>query len=133
MILTTSLETSKILKEAGINAFAQYKWCGLKTSKYILNQEIPNTEEIKWFLIHESDPRFHAHSKEWVPESYYAYSTDELLSELPKNLDGNKLRITFFTNGACEVWYAGIKPQVNDILPEALAQMWLWLKKEGLI
>lgn len=126
----TLLETSKALKRAGCGASAEYKWCGLKTSKYILNQEIPDTAEIKWFLVHKSDPRFYAHSEAWVSEFYYAYSSDDLIEELPMGITIFRFYAASGTS-MCSVGYADMSCNYFS-LREALAHLYIELKKQNL-
>ena len=119
MIKTTSLETSKLLKSAG--------WTKVCHEKEIWDE---------WGII-------------------YKPNTDELLEELPKlikkdcgyerkNKEEPQIVDWYFEikfrEGKWEVgyhWYYyeymdGFT-QKNESLPEALAQMWLWHKKENLI
>lgn len=124
MIKTTSLETSKALKEAGFRQEDITYWWhdynvhndGLSVKNYYLMNEKPT------------------HSG--LAKDYAAPTTDELLEELPKDTEICKRLSNYFIVN-CEVDAKGptwlhVRFD-NESLPEALAQCWLWLKKEGLL
>lgn len=139
MIKTVSLETAKLLKD---NGFSQEKsekhWVDLNFSG-----ARGTLKPYAMSFLHGDKP--------WDKESLYskhylasAPSTDELLEELPdmvnfKNFNGMLIiqkRLKYF-----DVYYRrfsgnGYFPKNirgYESLPEALAQMWLYLKKEGFI
>ena len=111
MIKTVSLETAKLLMDAG---FPQ------------------NTCQMRNMLLLQSDIQYYQCA---LP------TTDELLEELPYRIVGEHyiLELVIFKNsGDYTIGYKG-KPDTsnawveNESLPEALANMWLRLKKEGLL
>lgn len=127
MIKITSLETSKLLKGAAFRQDTYWQWsCNIKCENNVLNAGR---------FIHENFINI------------AAPTTDELLEELPiriKFFDGDigaSLSITLHDDGIKYfVYYAKnishvaiCHSELSESLPEALAQMWLWLKKEGLL
>lgn len=131
MIPTTSLEMSRKLKNAGFPQHTDYYW------------EIV----AKNGVLSASNP-FITHRPSCDNEHYAAPTTDELLAKLPrilwKELEHWDLIIKkglfkeswesgywkIFRN--CTMFYhAPLKCIENKSLPEALAQMYLWLKSEG--
>ncbi len=138
MIKTTSLKTAKLLKEAGFttnDGHTEMYWVNTCTKGWCLcpvNEEILATDG-------------------WLAEEphncFSAPTTDELLEELPKqivNKDGMAqwLKIKPIGND----WMVVYDPvdegctdnfiwcgETKTLLCEALAKMWLWLKKEGLL
>lgn len=115
MIKTCSLETAKKLKEAGFpqsSGKIYWHWVKFDDEKHV----------ILWPNASEPDVVFAA-----------APTSDEILEELPFGAGWNKLRIVRLANGAYTVSY-GLPPEfVNESLSEALAQMWLYLKQQGLL
>jgi hypothetical protein len=139
MIKTVSLETAKALKEAGFNKNTAFYWKPVRGASRTLPLPI-----FRWELENYTN---------CDAEDYAAPTTDELLEALPKvrslktdNVEGDggcldyNLQIKFRREGDyIYVGYvsgSGIRSggeQENKSLVEALAQMWLWLRKEGLI
>lgn len=135
MIKTVSLETAKALKEAGFrqdDIDFHLVFCTVGTSS-----------EPRWICYRDNVKGPSGFDCIPVP------TTDELLEELPCIIQFDqevgllRLNIYRFGTETGEQWgcfYSLIKnidhfvlQQTNESLPEALAQMWLWLKKEGLI
>lgn len=133
-IKTTSLETSKALKEAGFRQDADYIFRQHSTHKgYVFMS-------MEWVKTNDLDME----ETDW----HAAPTTDELLSELPKVIEKETN-----TEAGKRPWHLeihhGLKWEVlyrwyyhepmthfveeNESLPEALAQMYLFLRKEGLI
>jgi len=115
------LEIAKELKENGFPQDCIYKWNKMKNGLYEICI-IPDDLEI-----------------------FHAPISDEILKELPTELWGCMLNIDK-TNKGYYVWYLPIhseydKRPKHDICPghakkkltNALAKMWLYLKKEGYI
>lgn len=127
MIKTTTIETSKLLKEAGFRQDTEYQY---KRSR--------NAESMEYFLDNvKLDKKY---SDKFNMDILPSPTTDELLEELP--CEGGKyqdwLNISKLDGGrgfSCVYGYPEYSSEefVNKSLPEALAAMWLWLKKEGLI
>lgn len=125
MIRTVNLETAKKLKDAGFKQDTQYYW---KINPF--NDE--------WYITSlRMDKRFAAFS---------APTTDELLEELPacvvKEIASKHdvncwLQIDKIGDSEYYVGYVHSQNVLYDLfnesLPEALSQMWLFLKKEGLL
>lgn len=139
MILTLeqqvcSVESAKRLKELGCRQESFFYWCDkqlhVKTAMgySTLGCESPMcTPDV--ILDEEYYEYFEKH-----PVS--AYTVAELGEMLPKNLDGDKLRIFRFQNGAWEIWYSTtppINPIVEEIEAEARALMLIYLIEQGLI
>jgi len=127
MIKTVSLKTAKLLKEAG---FPQ------ETALFYRVDEFGNVFERNA----NEDPL--KMQKVLGTNIYYAKPTiDELLEELPESLiqDGYLAMMKIIRTPSKEyfVTYQSSREDrgtvENESLPEALAQMWLWLKKEKLI
>lgn len=132
-IPTVSLSTAKLLKEAGFLQESE-KWY---VPDYETREGVP--EKLKYFLQDGYEgfiPRYR----------YAAPSTDELLVELPNIIqyDGSIGKLGKETkyleihknNNGYKVMYKGFhycEVEENKSLPEALAQMWIFLKKEGLL
>lgn len=131
-IKTTTLETSKLIREAGFRQDTEFY--------YLPDSPVyrPNTV---WF---KEQLDFKAMKNR---EIYAAPTTDELLEELPEiiTLKGKGFGSSVETkcvlvmgkvNGEWRISYRNQIAHVNredESLPEALAAMWLWLKKEGLL
>jgi hypothetical protein len=132
--ITTSLDVSKKLKEAGYKQDSILYWwqndCDEDHTQ--LRNRIPNNQSLsihKWFV-------------------YSAPTTDELLEQLPPDVsdrwilsinaidydDYKEYEVGytkyFEDNG---VWAYKDKYFQDKKLPDALAEMWLYLKKEGLL
>lgn len=123
MIKTVSLETAKLLKENGFRQDTHFFWAN-PHNKYSLWTK---TDVYSWGYEHTI--------QDWIDESnpvlYAAPTTDELLEKLPPDL---MIREAF--NLRYEVGHVNIndgKLFGHEYLPEALAQMWLYHKKEGLL
>lgn len=128
---TVSLETAKLLKESGFNKETEYRWVNFKSKKTIMEAKIDI-----WKVV----------SEDWDADRlfYAAPIADELLEELPcelKNKDA-VLVIQKLLNSHYSVCYEEPQPYEPSIfhhgisrnsLPEAIAEMWLFLKKEGLL
>lgn len=132
MIKTVSLETAKLLKE---NGFRQDTHFWHSERKY----KRPD-EENKVISSSYIGHGVHAKSR----NIYAAPCTDELLEELPCDIDGLGLIICKIDSGNDGIYYVSYENCIthaylttttfkNEYLPESLASMWLWLKKEGLI
>lgn len=127
MIRTVSLETARLLKE---NGFKQ----GIEG------------ERILYWVIYEGLPSelvgsFWSLSK-GCKEKYYAPTSDELLNDLPWRINYEKECLYLTIKKGINDYGLGYRPELrpfnrikffNESLPEGLSQMWLWLKKEGLI
>lgn len=128
MIKKVCLETAKALKNAG------FRQEGINS--YWNNYENPDIESK---VCSEGYPK-----SAWaVSETYAAPTSDEILEELPYSLRFTEsdywLWVTKLKHGTYEVRYTDafhrkVKRITQDeSLPEALAQMWLFLRKEKLI
>lgn len=141
-IKTVSLETAKMLKEAG---FTQdnigFYYLTSTSLKYILNQPIPNSLHETSFLASHED-----HRRWTMKEDFYNYAAptiDELLEELPFRLrmedDDYWFQIQKIKDRTYDVRYTNhnhrdtICIEQHKYLSEAVAKMYLWLKKEGLL
>ncbi len=120
MIKTVSLETAKALKDAGFRQdnMAYYYPGELSCFKGPVSME--------WGI----ESGLNSHFK------YAAPTTDELLEELPEIVKDQRLNISKERN----LYFVSYEYEDNLLqcfhrksLPEALAQMWLHLKKESLI
>lgn len=139
MILTTSLETSKKLKDAGFNQKGEFY--------YLIDS-----------LLYEPNVIWYKEQLDWSKlasrELYLAATTDEILSELPVTIKttyghynkevylymniyrhsddrkGYEVSYTPMFNEEAKEWF---NQRFIDKLPEALSQCWIWLKSEGII
>jgi hypothetical protein len=128
MNLSVSLETAKKLKEAGWN-----KPTALVYTNYYHGE--PTEKMHLEFPVHTTDPN-----------KLYAPTTDEILADLPKTINGYansdnknvsyivavfKGEDTYFAG----YFFYGIELIVfkNKSLVEALAELWLWAKEKGYI
>ena len=129
MIQTVSLETAKLLKEEG---FPQ------ETALFYRVDEFGNVFERNA----NEDPL--KMQKVLGTNIYYAKpTTDELLEELPREIRHKEareiqpLRIYFGRKDLSVEYHLAFTLALHICqhkeLPEALAQMWLWLKKENLL
>lgn len=133
MIRTTSLETSKALKENGFRQDAYFNWLEMITEQGGVLRLIPQESLSNKY----SD----------ISNYYAAPTSDELLEELPESVtehgvrysmeivrhklfDEKKFFISYEDNDGCMLRQ---ECSDNESLPEALAACWLFLKKEGLI
>lgn len=127
-ISTTNLETSKLLKEAGLNQTIKpgdWYWVEIRSG---------------WKLFHQDEGEDNVSTApyRWCK----AFLTDELLAELPADLFEGEYRLTLTIQKELEcfnVFYHHPSFNFKDVnfeslsLPEALAICYLWLKKENLI
>lgn len=119
MIKTVSLETAKLLKGNG--------WIGKSGLLWRYDTEIENGE----FILNDDT----SGDEEW----YDAPTTDELLEELPwhtqiyKGTDGNLGQYICHLDARSVIGQKETKWFYHKDLCEALAQMWLYLKKKGLL
>ena len=93
--------------------------------------ELPKEEELQKPPIDDKFP----------DEQIARPTTDELLEELPRVIQDYTLRIGRY-DSEYEIWYQRFAERASQKfimntydkdLPEALAQMYLWLHKEGLL
>lgn len=124
----------EIAKELKINGFSQnthYFW-----ARY--NKKVMRSEQ--WDLI---DRPF---SNEALQKPYYsAPTTDEILKELPNEINGYVLEIIRYEDGAIEADYTKYVQHYEDTeyliqskklfykLSNCVAELWIDLKKEGYI
>lgn len=108
MIRTVSLETAKKLKDEGFIQGTDLFWTEVDGSFQITPMR---------GIIHDD---------------YAAPTTDELLEELPWEINMNELTIEKGRLGFL-IKYGEISIYEQKELCECLAQMWLFLKKEGLL
>lgn len=128
MIPTTSLETSKLLKETGFRQDSYFQW----------EQSLVKNEEKKWVISYSKEDRI-------VYGKISAPTSDELLEDLPYRIIHENedciLKVAKDKEGYLVYYvkdYYGDEMEIpakfmNFLLPEAVAQMYLWLRKEGLI
>ncbi len=129
-IKTVSLKTARLLKEAGFRQDSEYAWMWLE-------DETTDDLEDKHILLHLYEIEHMALDRVF----YSAPTTDEILAELPKKILTYNLRIgcgesynPFYVKFVDdEDVYIGHPMIENESLPEVLAAMYLWLKKEGLL
>lgn len=135
MISTVSLETARALKEAGFPQKTLFLWASWSTGTCDMDNVVEFREFLEWRKKREHGV------KDQVWDAYAAPTTDELLAVLPSQLLNHTLHIGKYDT-EYEVWYEkyGIRidqkiimNHYRESLPEALAQMYLWLKKEGLL
>lgn len=123
MIKTVSLETAKKLKDAGFEKETERRWVHLKSKKTVMESKIDT-----WKCLTE----------DWDVDKlgYAAPNTDELLENIPHVLQHKRLTIRKYYNayGAGYMMDEGwIECFEAKELPEVLALLWLFLKKEGLL
>jgi hypothetical protein len=130
-----SLEISKQLKEAGWKKETEFEWCN-----------VGSKDADTWILYH------HTEMHKYYPKGeLFAPLATEILEELPREIilqeQGKifELVITHTLSGYYVYYFCfrylddektmrdeGLCPIVpQDTLPNALAKMWLYLKKEG--
>ena len=112
----------------------------LELAKELKEAEFPQKSE-KWWNQTRYGYELQRQKGYCYPLNYPAPTSDELLNQLPAWTDSgqvgilkeeNSYRITFFIND--EVNYEDGYKEFNDKkLSNALAKMWLYLKKEGYI
>jgi len=125
MIKTVSLETAKALRNAGFKKECDFTW--------EFRHPIKADDGDGWELFHRS--RFLNLANRY---GVFSPTTDELLEELPKELKGNDLAIRFNGTIGWEIGYENKYFQYEEYvnsqsLCEAVAQMYLFLAKEGLL
>lgn len=105
-VKTTSLETSKMLKEARFRQDTEYHFYRMSSNE----KPFIGSRDITWqnYII------------------FAAPTTDELLEELPTNLI-----LQYFDDNYTGMAMGDYTDLFRD--PNKLADCWLWLKKEGLI
>lgn len=124
MIKTVSLKTAEALKESG--------W---KKETYFADY-LQKAETVNWMKEHVRGLR--------RDDFIYLPTTDELLEELPCDINGLGLLVCKIDAGNDGIYYVSYENCItrfslttnvlkNESLPEALAAMWLYLVKEGLI
>ncbi len=137
MIQTVSLETAKALEDAGFNHETYFMY-GTWNGEMVL-------ESKKTFYRHKGPDNTDQHC-------ISAPTTDEILEDLPAYIEIKKNMVTYlrieliahdrsfrvqyqrkFDEGSKTSDRIPVNPICERLLSEALAQMWLWLKKEGLL
>lgn len=129
MIKTTSLETSKLLKE---NGYPQNKSSFYSVDTRDNRQKDYSGYKPHWMIVDAECARTrqsNTKNDEWPDEQIAMPNTDELLEELPFNTRILKLNFSFEVECGNITYHKKI---INESLPEALSAMWLHLKKEGL-
>lgn len=135
MIKTVSLETAKLLRDAGFPHRSSFSWCvhahtaGGDTSHIVWDGQGLTSCGTQYLKV-------------------YCPTTDELLEELPGIITlkgkgfGNSVETKCVlvmgkkVNGEWRISYRNQIAHVSredESLPETLAQMWLWLKNKGLL
>lgn len=129
MIRTVSLQTARVLKEAGFGQKAELFWAIYKT-----RGRTP-------VLYHDTVADAYD-----VGETFAAPTSDELLEELRKvkydSMGFPALQI-IWALGKWHVHYRNPPTEwskngsqevgIDNELPESLAKMWIWIKKEGIL
>jgi hypothetical protein len=127
MIKTVSLETAKLLKDAGFEHQCDFWW-----------ESIKGMTETKWMLCFKGDHQPYLSN---LIELIKAPTADELLEELPTD------QYEIYIGNDCKQYHIGFnrayghhsEQQCRDSyfadssLVEAVAKLWLWLKKENLL
>lgn len=122
MIHTVTLETAKLLKENGFPQITDLFWTDI--------DGISQVTEMRG-IIHDD---------------FAAPTSDEILEELPSFLTINTgaqfdliirkdlyVYTVSYQHPSTDIYVFDNKLFVNKSLSDTLAQMWLWLKKEGLL
>lgn len=130
MIRTVSLETAKLLKENGFrqDAFFHYYFCP---------EGVPETQstEYEWKISAVC-------GVDSLDDEIAAPTSDELLEELPDFLNCEALmywkkmwrgEMCYFAEISLINRKKESKTFSGKSMPEAMAQMWLYLKREGLL
>lgn len=130
MIPTVSLTTARALKEAGYDKETLFNWQNAEsTDDYGYHKDL-------WCLTKTDEIWNEKYQRISAPCS------DEILEELPEHIpSGHRLVVLKIEKEYCVAYQAlipmsGLYTHVeycNESLPEALAAMWLYLKKEGLL
>ncbi len=127
---TTTLETSKLLKEAGFPQETEHCYVE-RTYEPGLVGNNPDIELIRSETINKH--YYHKVSDEMIA---YSPTADEILDELPHSieLEGEvyNLRISKFIDGY-GLSYSWRDDCYNESLAEAAAKMYFYLRKEGII
>jgi len=113
----TSLEVSKLIKEAGWQKETEFWW---------VYNKLRDENKLDYGLAQ----CIKIHPESW--EHFPAPLATEILEELPvgikienyKSINGNKVFVTNENIKDGSYW---------GTLPDALARLWIWLKKEGKI
>lgn len=111
---TTSQELAEKLKAAGFPQNTQYNW----------SRPLYRGGEFK---LHH---RVQVETRE-VKERHAAPIAEELLAELPKELDGTELEIHPLVGGKWGVGYQEHFGAIDKSLSNSLAQLYLWLAEHG--
>jgi len=134
MIRTVSLETAKLLKENGFRQDSYHFYYPILEHEVRMVKEpyeravsFPTGKTLRWELAMGYEEDYCGNDVDKIA----APTTDEFLEELPA---GTSIRKQFSLG--FEVWNPYIKSGrlfINESLPEALAQCWIYLKKEGFL
>ncbi len=136
----TSLELSKKLFEVGFKKETGYYW--------VEHKEIDKPAYSNCIVLGSTKDLINYPREFW--NIYTAPLTDELLEELPSCINQNKIvykleiykfiydfNVGYFEKFSLDNWKKGkvkiFHHLLNNSLPNALAHMWLYLKKEGVI
>ena len=118
-----SLEIARELKGAGWEKETEFWWVITLTSNWHISMGKPDEG---WCILNKGN--------------YFAAPlATEILEELPYRIKGQYgLRIYKFTEYNCQVCYWDLDgnlkhDEFDKFLPNALAKMWLYLKKENLL
>lgn len=128
-IQTTTLETSRLMKEAGFPQETRLYWGNTIHSDgtiSIINLFERNQKDIPMMYPFRMVDEIYSFRQSEFNELYAAPTTDEILAELPDGIRINKLRSFYFV--AVDKWSGS-----DTVLPEVLAKMWLDLKSQGLL
>lgn len=113
-INTVSLQTAKALKTAGFNQNSDFAYsCNHFDEAMAINK----------------GDAYSVHYKPSYRRDFAAPTTDELLEELIAGIQITKHAKLYRVVKGGRSSYGF----TNESLPEALAEMWMWLKKEGLL
>ncbi len=121
-----SLEIAKELNEGGWKKKTEFGW--------IIFYNNSSTAPLKEFEgLYPSEKLEELKEKSYISiiEIYPAPLATEILEELPARLEGiGFLKIYKFATNLFAVSYANIHEQEDKSLPNALAKMWLYLRKK---
>ncbi len=133
MLKTVSLETAKMLKENGFRQDTNFYYTVFPDGKFVVMDKVRSMAEK---INIETAKECHTNEFERIygeeTRIYSAPTADDLLEELPSRLHplGNFLSIIKQPNEYVVCYGNGEAKFIrNDSLFEALAQMWLYLKK----
>ena len=116
-----SLEIAKELKEAGWNKKTEFSYCDTADKRFNENAE-------RYWLYPKETVSARKYNSKGKDIQYPAPLATEILEELPKFMT-----ITKLDDNNYSVLFLGTDIQFMDInLCNALAKMWLYLKKENL-